>query len=163
MAGKKETPRWREPRWSRAPRKFACRRFLAHILTRPTRCVAACISAKNGVTLSVQSTSPTFLSSVPGPWTVCPSCSSCAWRTASQTVRDRCPLCSVRNNCRQMVAVQGRTERSEGSPYGTQGSSRVEPACPKASPIGRTETTTGNLTSTFSTSASNIQQKIHVR
>ena len=38
-------------------------------------------------------------------------------------------------------------------------SSRVEPACPKAAPLGRRETTTANLTSTFTTSATKIQQR----
>ena len=37
--------------------------------------------------------------------------------------------------------------------------SRVEPACPKAAPLGRRETTTANLTSTLTTSATKIQQR----
>ncbi len=35
----------------------------------------------------------------------------------------------------------------------------VKPACPKAAPLGRRETTTANLTSTLTTSASKIQQR----
>ena len=39
-------------------------------------------------------------------------------------------------------------------------SSRVDPACPKAAPSKRRETTTANLTSTLNTSASKIQRRI---
>ena len=54
------------------------------------------------------------------------------------------------SKCCRLLAMRGLC-------VGGVESSRVEPACPKAAPLGRRETTKPKLISTLTTSASKIQ------
>ena len=99
------------------------------------------------------------------PWRAAPY-----WRRQHRVASTMCASARSINIAQHRPCVQVFTSRGINHVFQFSGCkhrsdhvckcrSRVEPACPKAAPLGRRETTTANLISTLITSASKIQQK----